>query len=130
MLHAKARQPPQKEAIVRQRKKINSFVISFYIRCLEWKCQINNMSTITFNAYSSVHINGSKIVYRTGVTQFLTASRSLKTDYFTFLQENQTLIAEYIINQFLLTRCQKKPHQQDYDKLKENRLIINSTIGL
>ena len=33
----------------------------------------------------------------------------------TFLKEIQTLIVEYIIDHFLLTRCQKKYHEQGYD---------------
>ena len=35
-----------------------------------------------------------------------------------FLEESQTLIVKYIINQFLLTRRQKKRYEQAYNILK------------
>ena len=36
----------------------------------------------------------------------------------TFLKEVQTLIVEYIIDQFLLRKCQKKRFEQGYDIFK------------
>ena len=37
----------------------------------------------------------------------------------TILEEIQTLIVEYLIDQFLLTKCQKKRYEQGYDIHKE-----------
>ena len=48
-----------------------------------------------------------------------------------FLKDMQTLLVEYTINPFLITRCQKKCYEQGYDILKslyQNRVFLRNGI--